>query len=304
MKVSMEDIKALREQTGAGIKDCKNALIENANNMSDALDWLRKKGIAKAAKKASRIATEGMVHSVINADKNYGVIVEINCETDFVGRTDDFQTFSVQAAEHLLENPASSNEELLAQNWKFDSSLTVENVCQSMVQKTGENVRIRRFDGMSADYVATYIHAGARLGILLGINTDVAISAELEDFAEDICMHIAEARPQFTSVDQVSDEVVEKEREIQIARAIESGKPKEIAEKMVIGRINKWKQEICLLDQEFDDSKQSVAANLKSKGAELGGSITIKGFVALELGEGLEKKQDNFAEEVAAMSQN
>ena len=241
MKVKMEDIKALRDQTGAGIKDCKNALIENNNDMSEALDWLRKKGIAKAAKKGSRIATEGMVHAVINAEKNNGVIVEINCETDFVGRTDDFQNFSVQVAEHLLANPASSNEELLAQAWSFDAGQTVEAVCSNMVHKTGENVRIRRFESLSADYVGSYIHAGSRLGILLALNTDVEISADFESFAEDICMHIAESRPLYTSVDQVSDEVVEKEREIQIACAMESGKPKEIAEKMVIGRINKWK---------------------------------------------------------------
>jgi len=215
-KVNMADLKVLRERSGAGIKDCKNALIENNGDMDAAVDWLRAKGIAKAVKKAGRAASEGMVHSYIHAGSRLGVLVEVNCETDFVAKTDNFK-----------------------------------------------------------------------------------------NFVDDLAMHIAAIRPQFVSEDHIPADVVEKEKEIQIARAMEEGKPQNIAEKMVVGRIGKWKKEISLLDQIWmhdDEGKQTVKEALNAMVLQTGENVQIRRFVTFELGEGLAKKEDNFAEEVAAMS--
>ncbi len=305
-KVNMADLKALREKSGAGLKDCKNALVETSGDMDAAMDWLRAKGIAKAAKKSSRIATEGMVHAFIGANATSGAMIEINCETDFVGKTAEFQGFVAQMSEHVSTNTPADVEALQDQSWLFDDGKTVKEVMNGMVLSTGENVNVRRFVNMNGDYVAEYIHAGSRLGVLLSVSVDGCDtgSEDFRSFIEDISMHIAANTPEFVSDAEIPAEVINKETEIQVARAMEEGKPQNIAEKMVVGRINKWKKEISLMDQIFDDeNKTTVAKELANKGTEFGGSITIDGFVVYKLGEGMEKKVDNFAEEVAAMSQ-
>lgn len=305
-KVNMADLKALRERSGAGLKDCKNALQESAGDMDTAMDWLRAKGIAKAAKKSSRIATEGMIHAFISEDGKSGSIVEVNCETDFVGKTSGFQGFVAQVAEHVGQTTPSDTDALKTQSWSFDEGQTVEEIRQSMVLRTGENVSIRRFATASNDYVAEYIHAGSRLGVLLSVSVDGDFTgnADFQSFIEDLTMHIAANSPEYVSDAEIPVAVITKEKEIQVARAMEEGKPQNIAEKMVVGRINKWKKEISLLDQIFDDdNKTTVAKELANKGSEFGGSITLESFVLYRLGEGMAKKVDNFAEEVAAMSQ-
>jgi elongation factor Ts len=305
-KVNMADLKDLRERSGAGLKDCKNALIESNGDMDAAMDWLRAKGIAKAAKKSSRIATEGMIHAFVTADGTSGALIEINCETDFVGKTTEFQSFVAQMAEHVATNTPADVDALQEQAWMFDAGQTVKEKMNGMVLSTGENVNVRRFVNVSGDYVAEYIHAGSRLGVILNVAVDGidTSNADFRSFVEDLTMHIAANRPEFVSDAEIPAEVVKKETEIQVARAMEEGKPKEIAEKMVVGRINKWKKEISFLDQIFDDeNKTSVAKEIANKGAEFGGSFTVTSFVTFELGEGMEKKVDNFAEEVAAMAQ-
>jgi elongation factor Ts len=305
-KVNMADLKALRDRSGAGLKDCKNALAEANGDMEAAIDWLRAKGMAKAAKKSSRIATEGMIHAFVTESAKFGAIVEVNCETDFVGKTDDFQGFVVDMASHIGNTNPASVEAMLEGGWSHDSSQTVKEVMNGMVLKTGENVNVRRFTTLSGDYVAEYIHAGSRLGVLLSVNVDgdFAGNADFQSFIEDITMHIAANSPEFVSDAEIPAEVIEKETEIQIARAVEEGKPQNIAEKMVVGRINKWKKEISLLDQIFDeDDKTTVAKEIANRGKEFGGTITVNAFVVYKLGEGMEKKVDNFADEVAAMAQ-
>jgi elongation factor Ts len=305
-KVNMADLKALRERSGAGLKDCKNALQESAGDMDTAMDWLRAKGIAKAAKKSSRIATEGMIHAFISEDGRSGSIVEVNCETDFVGKTSGFQEFVARVAEHVGQATPSDTDALKTQSWSFEEGQTVEEIRQSMVLRTGENVNIRRFAIASNDYVAEYIHAGSRLGVLLSVSVDGDFTgnADFQSFIEDLTMHIAANSPEYVSDAEIPMAVITKEKEIQVARAMEEGKPQNIAEKMVVGRINKWKKEISLLDQIFDDdNKTTVAKELVNKGSEFGGSITLESFVLYRLGEGMAKKVDNFAEEVAAMSQ-
>lgn len=305
-KVNMNDLKALREQSGAGLKDCKSALTESNGDMELAMDWLRTRGIAKAAKKSSRIATEGMIHAFINDNATVGALVEVNCETDFVGNTPNFQNFVNDLAEHVVTKTPADVDALLEQGWLKDEGQTVREVLNGMVLSTGENVNVRRFQIFSGQYVAEYIHAGSRLGVLLNVDADASLSdnAEFKSFIEDITMHIAANRPEFLSDTEIPSEVVEKETQIQIARAIEEGKPQNIAEKMVVGRINKWKKEISLMDQEFDeDSKANVGASVAKMSADLGASFSLVSFTTFELGEGMEKKVDNFADEVASMTQ-
>jgi elongation factor Ts len=296
----------LRERSGAGLKDCKNALLESNGDMDTAMDWLRAKGIAKAAKKSSRIATEGMIHAFISADATSGSLIEINCETDFVGKTTEFQTFVAQMSEHVSTNTPADVNDLLEQIWLFDAGQTVKEKMNSMVLSTGENVNVRRFVNISGDYVAEYIHAGSRLGVLLNVSVDGidTSNADFRSFIEDLTMHIAANRPDFVSDAEIPAEVIAKETSIQVARAMEEGKPQNIAEKMVVGRINKWKKEISFMDQIFDDdNKTNVAKELTNKGTAFGGSITVNSFITFALGEGMAKKVDNFAEEVAAMTQ-
>jgi elongation factor Ts len=304
-KPSMNDIKALRERTGAGIKDCKTALVESNGDTSAAIDWLRQKGIAKAAKKAGRVAAEG---AILTAQSETAIaLVEVNCETDFVARTDDFKNFSTAVTQLIADTQPADLAALLATDW---NGRTVEAAIQEMVVKTGENVNVRRFVTLSANgaKLGSYIHSGARLGTVYAIEgSDSALeSDDVNAFATDLGMHLAARRPQFTDINAIPEEVVEKERSIQVARAVEEGKPQNIAEKMVNGRIGKWKKEITLVDQEWigaeDGSKQTTAEKLAEISKSLGSDVTVRTFNILELGEGVEKTESNLAAEVAAMT--
>ena len=304
-KPSMGDIKALRERTGAGIKDCKTALVESEGDTSAAIDWLRQKGIAKAAKKAGRVAAEG---AILTAQSSEAIaLVEVNCETDFVARTDDFKNFSKSVTQLIADTQPSDLSSLLSTDW---NGRTVEAVIQEMVVKTGENVNVRRFVTLPSNgaKLGSYIHSGARLGTIYAIEgaSGALSSDDVTSFATDLGMHLAARRPQFTDVSAIPEAVVNKEREIQVARAVEEGKPQAIAEKMVNGRIGKWKKEITLVDQEWigaeDGSKQTTAQKLVELSQSVGSEVSVRAFNILELGEGVEKKEANLAAEVAAMT--
>ena len=281
-------VKELREKTGAGMMECKKVLTETDGDIEKAMELLRERGITKAAKKSDRIAAEGIVEAYISEDAKVGVVVEVNSETDFVAKNDEFKNFVADIAEQIAkENPADV-ESLLAQNSIKESSKTVKDVLTEKIATIGENISIRRFARFeSTGLVEKYIHGDGKIGVLVEMEN---ASVEL---AKDICMQIAAAKPEFLKREDVPAERVDKEMEILKAQAMNEGKPAEIAEKMVQGRIGKFYGEICLVDQEYvKDSSMKVCDLLKSKGAN------IVRFARFEKGEGIEKKEENFAEEV------
>lgn len=280
-EVTASMVKELRERTGAGMMECKKALVEANGDIELAIDNMRKSGQAKAAKKAGRIAAEGVILTKISADKKSGVILEVNCETDFVAKDAGFLAFSEKVAEAVLNEKITNLADLQA---KFEEERT------ALVAKIGENINIRRIDALSGDSVGSYQH-GARIGVL------VAASNAEDELIKHIAMHIAASKPEFVTPDDVPAEVVEKERSIQIDIAMQSGKPREIAEKMVEGRMRKFTGEVSLTGQPFVmDPSKSVADLLKEKNA------TVAKFIRFEVGEGIEKVEVDFAAEVAAMS--
>lgn len=300
MAFTAKDVKVLRERTSCGMMDCKKALTETNGDMEKAIEILREKGLAAAAKKAGRIAAEGIVVSVVDDAKKVGVVLEVNAETDFVAKNDGFIAFVNSVAQTIINNNPANVEELLTQ--KCDGSdMTVEEVLRDKILTIGENMKIRRFERYEGDTFA-YVHGGGRIGVLVKFDTDVANKPEFAEYAKDIAMQIAAANPQFLNKEDVSDEVIAKEKEILTAQAINEGKPANIAEKMVNGRINKYYKEVCLVEQPFvKDSDKSINGYTAETAKQLGGSIVISKFVRYEKGEGLEKREDNFADEVAGM---
>ncbi len=291
-----KDVKELREMTGCGMMDCKKALTETNGDKEKAIEFLREKGLATAAKKAGRIAAEGIVKDYVA--NNVGVILEVNAETDFVAKNEQFLDFVDVVAKAVAENNPADVEALKAVS--VDGT-TVGDMLTEKIATIGENMNIRRFARYEGD-VATYIHAGGKIGVLVKFDTDVASNEGFKDFAKDIAMQIAAVNPTYVKSSEVPSEVVEKEKEILMAQAINEGKPANIAEKMVAGRIQKYYKEVCLVDQPFiKDGDFSVAKYTEEKAKEFGGKIEIVSFTRFEKGEGLEKKEDNFADEVASM---
>ncbi len=287
MAVTAQMVKELRAQTGAGMMDCKKALTENDGDMDKAIDWLREKGISKAAKKADRVAAEGL--ATIAVEGNKAVIAEINSETDFVSKNESFISLINDISHHLLNtNPESVDAALES---KMENGQTVTEFINDKIAKIGEKISLRRFqiiEKTDADAFGAYLHMGGRIGVLtlLEGTTD-------EEVAKDVAMHTAAVNPRFVSRDAVPAEEVEREREVLKQQALNEGKPEKIVEKMVEGRINKFFEEISLVDQPFvKDTDQKVGKYVESKGA------TVKGFIRYEVGEGMEKREDNFAEEV------
>ena len=300
MAFTAKDVAALREKTGCGMMDCKKALTETDGDMEKAVEFLREKGLAAAAKKAGRIAAEGVVAAVVCKDCNTGVLIEVNSETDFVSKNEDFQNFVKNCGMAVITSGANTLEELLAA--KYDEGSTVEEMLREKILTIGENIKIRRFEKYTG-VIETYIHGGGRIGVMCNFDTDCADKPGFTELAKDICMQIAAANPSYLSKEQVPADVLEKEKEILMAQAINEGKPANIAEKMVMGRIGKFYKENCLLEQAFvKDPDQSVAKHIAAVAKELGGKIEVIGFVRYEKGEGLEKSVDDFAEEVAKMS--
>lgn len=290
MAITAGMVKELREKTGAGMMDCKKALIEKDGDMEKAVEFLREKGLASAAKKAGRIAAEGL--AAVEVAGNAAVLVEVNCETDFVAKNVDFQTFISDVSKHILAKRPTSVEEALTQKLK-DGDETVQERLSSLISKIGENMNLRRFEVVEktdADSFGAYIHMGGRISVLT-----VVTNTSNENLAKDIAMHVAAINPRFLSKDQVSHEVIEAEKEVLTQQALNEGKPANIVEKMVTGRMAKFYSEVCLLEQPFvKDPDLTVSKLLKKEGND----TTVKSFFRYELGEGIEKRQENFAEEV------
>ena len=285
--ITAELVKQLREKTGAGMMDCKKVLTETDGNMEKAIELLRERGIAKAAKKSGRIAAEGLVTTYVSEDKKVGAIVEVNAETDFVAKNDEFVNFVSDVAEIVANSNPANLDALLEVKYK-NTEKTVKEVLTEKIATIGENMSIRRFERFESDgLVESYIHGAGKIAVLVDFKSGDS------DLAKDVCMQIAAAKPEYLNRESVPQERVAKEMEILKAQAMNEGKPAEIAEKMVQGRIGKFYSEICLLDQEFvKDSSIKVGDLIKSKGAEM-----VK-FARFETGEGIEKKEENFAEEV------
>lgn len=296
-----KDVKALREQTGCGMMDCKKALVEADGDMEKAVDFLREQGLAKQAKKASRVAAEGMAFAMTTEDHKKGVVIEVNAETDFVAKNADFQAFVNTCAQTVIDNNPADVEALLACN-ASGSDKTVAELLQEKVLVIGENIQIRRFKLMEGACVA-YVHAGGVIGVLVNFKTDLADKPEFVTYGKDVAMQIAALNTPYLKESDVPADVLEHEKEIMKAEVVNSGKPEAIADKIVMGKIGKFYKENCLLDQAFvKENKISVQQYTNNTAKELGGSIEITEFVRFEKGEGIEKREDDFAAEVAAMT--
>lgn len=298
MAFTAQDVKTLREKTGCGMMDCKKALTQADGNMDAAIDILREQGLAKQAKKASRIAAEGVAYAATNADATVGVVVEINSETDFVAKNDDFMSFVKTVADTIIEKNPADVDALLAEK-AADSDMTVAELLQEKVLTIGENIKIRRFARYEGA-VATYIHAGGKIGVMVNFETDVAGKEGFAEYGKDIAMQIAAVNPSYLQKSDVPDEVIEHEKAIMTEQVINEGKPEAIAQKIVLGKIGKYYEENCLVNQAFVKGNKMTVEQYTAKVAkDLGGSIKILGFVRFEKGEGLEKRSDNLADEVA-----
>ncbi|MHC0037173.1 translation elongation factor Ts [Pseudoneobacillus sp. C159] len=287
MTVTAQMVKELREKTGAGMLDCKKALTETNGDMEKAIDFLREKGIASAAKKADRIAAEGTTY--ILTEGNDAVILEVNSETDFVAKNEGFQILVKELAQHLLKNKPATVEEAAAQT--MENGATLADHINAAIAKIGEKINLRRFTVLSKtdnDAFGAYLHMGGRIAVLTVLEgtTDAEV-------AKDVSMHAAALHPLYVSRDEVSQEEVERERQVLTTQALNEGKPENIVAKMVEGRLGKYFEDVCLLDQTFvKNPDQKVRQFVQSKGA------TVREFVRYAVGEGLEKREDNFAEEV------
>ena len=300
MAFTAKDVAALREKTGCGMMDCKKALTASNGDMDAAVDYLREKGLAAATKKAGRIAAEGMAYAYV--DGNVGVAIEVNAETDFVAKNADFQAFVTTVAETVASvNPADMDALLAAQ--AAGQSVSVEDLRKEKVLTIGENIKIRRFQRYEGA-VTAYIHMGGKIAVLVRFDTsaEIAAKAEFQEYAKNIAMQIAAVNPLYLNSSVVPADVIEHERKIATEQASTSGKPANVIEKMVDGKIKKYFKEVCLVEQEYvKDSKLSIQQYTDSVAKELGGSIQIAEYVRFEKGEGLEKREDNFADEVASM---
>ena len=305
MAVTAAMVKELREMTGAGMMDCKKALAATDGDMDKAVEFLREKGLGGAAKKAGRIAAEGIVMTKMAADEKTAVVVEVNAETDFVAKNEKFQNYVADVAEQALASSAADMDAFMAEKWAKDESLTVAEALSSQISIIGENMKIRRYEKMTATngFVASYIHAGGKIGVLVDVETDV-VNDEIREMAKNVAMQAAALKPLYTNRDEVDADYIEKEKEI-LTVAAKNEKPDandKIISGMVMGRINKELKEICLLDQVYvkaEDGKQSVSQYVAQVAKANNAKVAIKKFVRFETGEGLEKKEENFADEVA-----
>ena len=308
MAVTAAMVKELREMTGAGMMDCKKALAATDGDMDKAVEFLREKGLAGATKKAGRIAAEGIVMTKVTADEKKAVVVEVNAETDFVAKNEKFQNYVSDVAEQALNTSAADIDAFLAEKWAKDPSLTVAEALSSQISIIGENMKIRRFAQLAEEngFVASYIHAGGKIGVLVDVETDVVNDA-IKEMAKNVAMQAAALKPLYTSDAEVEPEYIEKEKAILMAQIQndpkESQKPEKVINGMIEGRISKELKEVCLVDQVYvkaEDGKQTVAKYLEEVSKAAGCTVKVKRFVRFETGEGLEKKQEDFAAEVAA----
>ena len=306
MAITAGMVKELREMTGAGMMDCKKALTETNGDMDAAVEVLRKNGQAKAEKKSGRIAAEGLCRVAMDGDQK-AAVVEVNSETDFVAKNADFQSFVEAVATQAVESDAADLDAFLGESWKEDSSKTVKEVLVEKVAVIGENLNIRRFEKVVAENgcVVSYVHGGGRISVIVEAATNVVNDAIKEDLT-NIAMQVAALSPKYVSTEDVSEEYKAHEKEILMAQIAQdpkmAGKPEKVIEGAVAGRLNKELKEVCLLEQTYvkaEDGKQTVAQYLAQVAKENNAELSVKKFVRFETGEGLEKKEENFAEEVA-----
>ena len=298
-------VKELRERTSAGMMDCKKALVESLGDMEKAIEWLREKGLSQAAKKASRIAAEGVVAQYTNEEGTIGAIVEVNCETDFVAKTDNFINFANKVAKQVaLANPADVDA-LMAQKFVDDESKTISDLVSAATVAIGEKISIRRFTRYeTSGVVSTYIHLGGKVGVMVEVDADGEgrLQDDVKTFAHDLALQIAAAKPEAVRRAEVDASKLEKEKEILRAQALNEGKPEKIVERMVEGRIEKFYKEVCLLEQAFvKDPEKSITKLMEEIAKATGATLDIVRFTRYERGEGIEKRKDDLAAEIAAM---
>ena len=301
MSFTAQDVKALREKTGCGMMDCKKALTEANGDMDAAIDFLREQGLAKQAKKASRIAAEGIAYALTNDTNTCGVVIEVNSETDFVAKNDDFKNFvDICAKTVMAQNPADVD--ALKECKAEGTEMTVAELLQEKVLTIGENLQIRRFARFEAPCVG-YVHAGGKIGVIVTFDTDVDTASDaFVACGKDVAMQIAALNTPYLNSEAVPAEVLEHEKKIMREQLLNEGKPEQIIEKILGGKVQKYYKENCLVDQEFvKNNDLTIAKYVDSVAKELGGKIAITGFVRYEKGEGIEKRQDDFAAEVANM---
>ena len=310
--VTAKMVKDLREMTGAGMMDCKKALAATDGDMDKAVEFLREKGLAGAEKKAGRIAAEGIVDTAMTADEKKAVIVEVNAETDFVAKNAKFQAYVAQVAAQALTTTAADMDAFMDEKWAADESLTVKEALSSQISIIGENMKIRRFAQLAEEngFVASYIHAGGKIGVLVDVETDVVNDA-IKEMAKNVAMQAAALKPQYTTRAEVDADYISREKEILLAQIMndpkESQKPQKVIDGMINGRINKELKEICLMDQTYvkaEDGKQTVSAYVAQVAKENNAKVAVKNFVRFETGEGMEKKEEDFAAEVAKQMGN
>lgn len=299
-------VKELREVTGAGMMDCKKALAETDGDMDKAVEFLREKGLAAASKKAGRIAAEGIVATIVSEDGKSGAIVEVNSETDFVAKNAQFQGYVADVAAQALASESKDMDAFLEEKWAKDNSLTVAQVLSSQISVIGENMSIRRFEKIVTDgVVVDYIHGGGRIGVVIEASAEV-VNDTVKEALKNVAMQIAALAPKYVKRDEISQEFIDHETEILKLQAKNENpdKPDSILEKMIVGRLNKELKEFCLVDQAYvKDGDLTVGKYLEQVSKEVGGKVEVKKFVRFETGEGLEKKEENFADEVARQMQ-
>ena len=307
MAITAAQVKELREMTGAGMMDCKKALTETNGDMDKAVEYLRETGKASAQKKAGRIAAEGIVMLKTTDDAKKAVAVEVNSETDFVAKNEQFRAFVSEVCDQAMDTAAADIDAFMEEAWKKDASKTVKDVLQDQIAVIGENMNIRRYTTLEEPngFIAAYTHMDGKIGVLVDVETDV-INEAVEEMGKNIAMQAAAMRPLYTTSKEISQDFIENEKKILLAAIMndpkESQKPEKVINGLVMGRVNKDLKEIVLLDQVYvraEDGKQTVAKYVDQVAKENGASIAIKGFIRFETGEGIEKKEENFAEEVA-----
>ena len=303
--ITAQMVKELRERTGAGMMDCKKALNESNGDTEKAIEILREKGLAAAAKKAGRVAAEGLVKTYISENGKVASVVEVNCETDFVSANEAFVELADNVAKQAASSKATTMEELVEEKYIADENITVQDAVTALIAKLGENMAVRRFERLTVENgaIESYIHGGGRIGVLVKVECEKE-SPVLKEVAKDVAMQVAATNPLFLNRDAVDNESLEKEKEIYRVQALNEGKPEKIVEKMVIGRVQKYYKENCLVEQVWVKNPDlTIEKYLQEKSKEVGAPITIAAYVRFEKGEGIEKKEENFAEEVQKQMQ-
>lgn len=304
MEVTASLVKELRERTGAGMMDCKNVLVETSGDIEKAIELLREKGLAKAAKKAGRVASEGLVKLAFSADGKKAAVIEVNSETDFVAKNEEFIEFVKVLADKALEATSDDMEAFMALPYKEEG--TVQDALNNKIAKIGENMNVRRFTKFATPGVvyAGYLHSNGKIGVIIGFETEAAID-EISVMGRDVAMQVASMNPQFIDETSIDPEYIENEKKILVQQALNEGKPAEIVEKMVTGRLKKELKETCLIEQKFvKDGEVSVCQYIDNSARTIGKPVKVVEMIRYEVGEGIEKKEENFAEEVAKQMNN